>query len=318
MKKLYILLSAMALTASVNAQTVTGGDMESWHVGSAGSSNPKIVRAPYAWYGVDSLIIANGQLLGSLLGISDTVWQQQIFKDSAANAHGGSYSAMLVTKDQDTLGIFPGLLTNAVVNVDLTTFAVTFTGGQATTLRTTSVSAWIKYAPANTLDSANILVQTYGNVAGNPDSLLGYGTIRIGATPSFVQYTANVIYPNPSLYVDNIRITFASSSDTAFVGSTLWVDDVTMTGVAQVNSVSSVNTQKVSVYPNPANDVLFLEGGATAMVCNLVSVNGQVVATKSFNGKSSIDLTGLASGLYFYTISQNGTITQRGKVSVAK
>jgi hypothetical protein len=98
----------------------------------------------------------------------------------------------------------------------------------------------------------------------------------------------------------------------------MWVDDVTMTGVAQVNSVSSINAQKVSVYPNPASEVLYLEGGAANMVCNLVSVNGQVVATKSFNGKSSLDLTGLASGLYFYTISENGVTTQRGKVSVSK
>ncbi len=318
MKKIYFLLSALALSASVNAQTVTGGDMEAWHVGSAGSTFPKVVRAPNNWYGVDSLIIADGQLLGSLAGIPDTVWKQQVFKDSGANAHGGSYAAKLVTADQDTLGIFPGLLTNAVVSVDLTTFAVTFSGGQATTLRTTSVSAWIKYAPANPLDSANILVQTYGNVAGNPDSLLGTGIIKIGATPAFTQYTANVVYPNPALYVNNVRITFASSSDTAFVGSTLWVDDVTMTGVAQVDGVSSLSAQKVSVYPNPASDVLFLEGGAAAMVCNLVSVNGQVVATKSFSGKSSIDLTTLPSGLYFFTISENGVVTQRGKVSVTK
>lgn len=318
MKKIYFLLSALALAFSVDAQTVTGGDMEAWHVGSAGSTYPKVVRAPNNWYGVDSLIIADGQLLGSLLGIPDTVWQQQVFKDSAANAHGGSYAAKLVTEDQDTLGIFPGLLTNAVVSVDLTTFAVTFSGGQATTLRTTSVSAWIKYAPTNTLDSANILVQTYGDVAGNPDSLLGVGTVRIGATPAFTQFTANVVYANPALYVNNVRITFASSSDTAFVGSTMWVDDVTMTGVAQVNAVNAVNAQKVSVYPNPASDVLYLEGGAATMECSVVSVNGQVVATKSFNGKSSIDLSALASGLYFYTITENGVTIQRGKVGVSK
>ena len=175
MKKIYFLLSALALTVSANAQTVAGGDMEAWHVGSAGSSNPKVVRAPNSWYGVDSLIIANGQFLGSLAGIPDTVWRQQVFKDSGANAHGGMYAAKLVTEDQDTLGFFPGILTNAVVDVDLATFAVTFSGGQATTLRTTSVSAWIKYTPANPLDSASILVQTYGNIAGNPDSLLGVG-----------------------------------------------------------------------------------------------------------------------------------------------
>lgn len=324
MKKIYLLLSALAIFVSADAQTVTNGGYETWRVSSAGSTNPKVVRAPINWYGTDSLIISMGQTFGTLLGISDTVWQQQLFKDSGANAHGGIYSAKLVTKDQDTLGIFPATLSNADAHVSFSLATglgpITFTGGQATTLRTTSVSAWVKYVPTNNLDSATVLVQAYGNVAGNADSLIGIGTLKIGNTPSFTQITANVLYANPGLIVDTVRITFASSStDTAFVNSTLWVDDVTAVGVAQVSAVGSItNGKKVNVYPNPASDVLYLTGGQTELVCTLMSVNGQVVATQSFTGNGSIDLAPLPSGLYFYNISDNGNIIQRGKVSVSK
>lgn len=318
MKKLYIALGVFMLAClGMNAQTIPNGTMESWRVSSAGSTNPKIVRAPNGWYGADSLIIGLGQALGPLFSIPDTVWQQQLFKDSGANAHGGSYSAMMVTKDQDTLGIFPGIMTNAQTNVDLSTFNITFSGGLGTVLRTTSVSAWVKYVPANTLDSANITVQAYGNIAGI-DTVLGFGYLKIGSTPSFTQVTVNVTYPDPSLIVDTLRITFASSSDTAFVGSTLWVDDVTAVGVSQPISVASVNANnQVAVYPNPANDVLYISGTKNVSI-SMMSVNGAVVATKAINGKDKLDISSLPSGLYFYTLSENGNIVQRGKVSVVR
>lgn len=316
MKKIYILLSVLALAFSVNAQTIPTGDMEMWRTNSAGSTNPKIVRAPHNWYGADSLIIGIGQVFGTILSIPDTVWRQQLFKDSAANAHGGTYSAKLVTRDQDTLGIFPGVMSNAQANVDLSTFAVTFSGGLSTTLRTTSVSAWVKYEPASAVDSANIMVQAYGTVDGI-DSLLGYGYLKIGATPTFTQVTANVIYPNPSLIVETLRITFASSSDTAAEYSTLWVDDVSAVGVAQPISVNDVNKTSISVFPNPATDVLYISG-AKHVTCNIVAIDGTVVATQNIDQKGSIDLTTLASGMYLYTLTENGKLIQKGQVSIAK
>lgn len=317
MKKIYILLSVLALTFSVNAQTIPTGDMEMWRTSSAGSTNPKIVRAPHNWYGADSLIIGIGQTFGALLGISDTVWQQQLFKDSAANAHGGNYSAKLVTRDQDTLGIFPGVMSNAQASVDLTTFDVTFSGGLSTILRTTSVSAWVKYQPASAVDSANIMVQAYGTVDG-VDSLLGFGYLKIGAKPAFDLVTVNVIYPNPSLIVETLRITFSSSSDTAAEFSTLWVDDVTATGVAQPVSVNDVNSKNsISVFPNPATDVLYVNGSKN-VTCSIIAIDGSVVATKQINGKGSIDLTNLSAGAYLYTLTENGKVMQHGKIDVIK
>ncbi len=322
MKKIYLLLSAVMLGASVNAQVLPNAGFEAWRVGSAGNGiNNLPVYAPVSWFGTDSLIIGAGQTLGfAVYGINPTVWQQQMFKDSGVNAHGGSYSARLVTKDQDTLGVVPGVLTNAEPSLNLATFSISFSGGQSTTLRTNSVSAWVKYTPTATTDSGSLLVQAYGDIGGNPDSLIGTGYVKIGALTNFTQVTANVVYANPDLIVNNVRISFASSADTnASVNSTLWVDDVTMVGVPQAVGSITGNSNIVNVYPNPATATLNLDGVQNiSLVCNLMSVNGQVVATKTFSGKGSIDLTELASGLYFYTIVENGNIVQRGKVNIAK
>lgn len=323
MKKLYFVLSLFAFALSAQAQTIPNGGMESWRVNSAGSTNPKIVRCPINWYGADSLIIGIGQSFGALLSIPDTVWQQQIFKDSGVNAHGGTYSAKLVTKDQDTLGVFPGVLSNAETHVSISLTGLggfSQTGGLGTTLRTKSVSAWVKYSPASPVDSAAINIEAHGNVDGVADSLIGFGFLKVGASSSFVQVTVNMIYPDTTLIMDTLRISFASSADTAAVGSTLWVDDVTAVGVAQPISVNNVYAAaNISVYPNPATDILYIDNKATqTLTASLHSVSGAVVATQAINGNGKINISALPAGLYFYTLTDNNTILKRGKITVVR
>ena len=323
MKKIYLALSLLVFAFAANAQTIPNGGMETWRVNSAGSTNPKIVRCPINWYGADSLIIGIGQSFGALLGVSDTVWQQQIYKDSGINAHGGTYSAKLVTKNQDTLGIFPGILSNAETHVSISLTGLggfSQTGGLGTSLRTKTVSAWVKYSPASPVDSAAINIEAHGNVNGVADSLIGFGFLKVGASSSFVQVTVNMTYPDTTLIMDTLRISFASSADTAAVGSTLWVDDVTAVGVAQPISVNNVYANaNISVYPNPASDVLYIDNKATqALTANLYAVNGSIVATKAISGNGKMDISTLPAGLYFYSLTDNGTILKRGKITVVR
>ena len=95
-----------------------------------------------------------------------------------------------------------------------------------------------------------------------------------------------------------------------------------MVGVAQPISVNDVATgaHLVTVYPNPATGILHFDGTPNeSMTCNLNSISGQVVATQTFTGTGAMDVSALATGLYFYVISDNaGNITQRGKVSISK
>ena len=325
MKKIYLILSLLVVTLSAQAQILNAG-LETWRTYSSGSSTPKNLKVPTSWYAVDSLIIADGEAFGSILMIPDSVWRQQVFKDSGANAHGGTYAAKLVTKDQDTLGIFPGILSNAEAHISVSLSGVgpiTYTGGTAVTLRPTMVSAWVKYSPAAPTDSGSLYVEAYGTVGTVTDSLIGVGYVKIGATASYTQISASVYYATGSAYsADLLRIYVASSADTAHAAdnSTLWVDDINMVGIPQ--SVGNINStdNSVIVYPNPATGILHFNGVAnTAMTCNLTAVSGQVIATQSFAGTGAMDVTALATGLYFYTITDNtGNVMQRGKVNIAK
>lgn len=84
----------------------------------------------------------------------------------------------------------------------------------------------------------------------------------------------------------------------------LIIDDLVIGGtVAAIEDVAS----KASVYPNPASDVVTVAG---AVSITIVDLTGAVVATAT---SSSIDVSGLASGLYAVQ-----AIAADGAVSMAK
>src|ERR1700722_13613470 len=112
MKKVCFLFCALAAASISFAQTVPGGDMETWRTNTAGATTAKTVQAPYGWFGADSLFIGLGEELGgSLLMIPDSAWHAQLFEESSI-VHGGSHSAKLLTTYQDTI-LFAGTLSNA-------------------------------------------------------------------------------------------------------------------------------------------------------------------------------------------------------------
>ncbi len=334
MKKIYFAICALAFTAAAQAQTIPNAGFEAWRTSSAGSGSTSLaVKAPINWFGADSLIIADGQTLGSIAGIPPSVWQTQLYKDSGSNAHGGTYSAKMVTKHQDTLGTFPGVLSNAQAHITIaftgTSFSVsplTYSGGTPVTAGAKTVSAWVLYTAGAALDSGILSAGAYAHIGGI-DSLVGSGSVKIAPCTSFTQVTATLNYPVIALgaLVDTVRIYLASSAGGAggihnAVGSTLWADDVTMTmlpvGIKELDNVADF----ANVYPNPANDVVNIEvAGNDAVTFNLVAVNGQTVASKTCTGKTEMDISGLSAGLYFYTITNTtGATTQRGKLSIVK
>ncbi len=325
MKKIYLLLVASAITFCTQAQTIVNSGMESWRVRTSGGSTPKPIWSPTGWYGGDSLLIANGEIFGTILSIDDSVWKQQVFKDSA-NFHGGSFAAKLVTKLQDTLGVFPGTLSNAEphVSIDLGTGSFTFyySGGTPINYRVNTVSAWVKYAAGAGADSGVLNVQVLGRIGSKPDSVLGAGTIKIGPNSAFTQVTANVLYSVPDSLVDTVRITFASSKGgtASAVNSILYVDDVTMTGTPFSVAELAARANVVKVYPNPANNLLHVSViNNETVTCNLVSVTGQVVATKVCTGNATMDIATIAAGQYFYNvIDASGKTVQSGGVTIAK
>lgn len=333
MKKLLCSLFVSACGFSVFGQTLPNGNMESWRTSTAGSVSPVSIQAPVYWYGADSLIISDGQLFGTFLGIPASSWKRQIFREAVV-IHSGLYSAKIMTRNQDTLGIFPGILSNSKANVPVSLTGVgtvTFSGGTAVTLRIDTVSAWVEYFPGKDSlghtgsDTGIITAQAYAHI-GSVDSLVGVGTAQIVPTgSSFVQVFATMAYTDTVDAIDTIRINITSSGGgtaTPLDSSTLYVDDITMSGVPQTShvGVSQIAMPKdLTVYPNPASDQLYFNWDAAGVFdVKLFCVNGQEARRQSMTGSGQMDVSGLAPGLYFYEAAQSSGAVSRGMVSICR
>lgn len=345
MKKIYLLLCLFIASVSASfAQPIANAGMESWHSISVIPVIPlppfPTVHAPTSWYGDDSIIRALGPALKP-----SGIFSSNLFQDTFR--HSGSFSAKVMSLNQDTLGIVPGMVANTKPEFSLSglggggslTDFLTFTGGTPTTLRTRTVSAWVAYKGGldtitSTMggpDTGMMIVQAIA-VVGGADSVIGMGFMPIFPSDTFVEVTATVMYFGDTTFTtDFARIIFASSGGASSIldSSTLWVDDVSMTGTHQeppppppVDHTGVRNTKKannvVAVYPNPANNTLFFEAKNNDMLrCRIMSADGRIVAIKSFSGSTSVDVSSIAAGSYFYFLTDDkNAVVQHGKVNV--
>ena len=344
MKKICTLLCAFIAGTSAFAQTFPNAGMDTWRSNTTGATHPVTIYAPTQWYGFDSLAISLIEFAGSLHLIAGvgTNYHAQLYQENTIK-HSGSSSAKLMTLKQDTIGLVPGSLANATALVNI--FAVasgtslanatTFIGGTAVTSRITNVSAWVEYLSGidsatglwGTTDTALLTVQALGHKHGKNDTLVGKGVVQIlpSASASFSQVTANILYfDTVDYYIDTIRVIFSSSGggmSRPCDSSTLYVDDVSMTGVPNpdftgVHNVTIDNS--VRVYPNPAKDVLYIETTQPEEAeFTLYSVTGKAVANKSVLGRDMLDVSALPAGIYFYVLHDgSGQVIKNGKVTL--
>lgn len=341
MRKFSLTIAAAFSCALALGQSFPNAGFENWRSGTSGTSPVVNVHAPLQWFGFDSLIIADQELFDPLAfgGHVPTSLHGQLFQETTI-VNSGTSSAKLITVRQDTVGRVPGLMANASVGVNILALiatmdiagATTFSGGTPVTQRITNVSAWVRYTPGidsathtwGGLDTGALNVQAFGHKSGGRDTLVGTAFLKILPSTSFTQVTAHVNYWDSVNYqVDTIRIVFSSSAvQKSCDSSTLYVDDVSMTGVSQPDYTSVKESGKVSdikVYPNPASDLLnFVDAGSGTSVV-ITNVSGQVVATKTLGGNQAVKVSELPEGLYIYTIrNSNDEVIQTGKVTIKK
>lgn len=315
MKRLLLLGCSLALLNTANAQIANGG-FEQWH---SYTSSSNALEIPDNWYGSDSLVSMYAPLLQGTA-------QQQVFKSTDHN--NGSFAAKLVTRNiGGQIGVVPGLLTNATMDFDFFNFdqndplsALSLTGGAAVNQRMGGVKASVKYVPGGS-DTALMFVQAIMNNAstGNTDSLIGQGYSDITQSSSYTQIFAPISYINSTDVPTSIIIGFVSSAGViANDNSSLYVDDVNFVTLG-INDVPMANAS-VKVYPNPAKNVLELNARENGvLVWEAYSMQGQQVASRSFSGKASVDISSLSAGIYTYRISDNeGMLVQQGKFNVIK
>ena len=335
MKKIYTFLLAMTAGLAANAQIANGG-METWRNSTVGTSPVVSIHAPTSWYGFDSIIIADAEAFRAFVGTGNNL-HGQIYQEST-RVNSGSYSAKVMSIKQDTLGVIPGFLSNAKISIDVFSIigggsfadAITYFGGTKVTGRVDTVTAWVEFLPGidsitHTMGGADtgILTVTARGKAHGVDTVLGTGRCVIKPSSTFTQIRAAIIYTDTVSVTDTIRVTFSSGGGGAsqpLDSSTLYVDDVSFVYKPNAIPTVAINPDAVNIYPNPANNFINIENKLNANLSfNLYSINGQLVASKSTTGNTSMDISMLSAGMYFFAVNDDqGNAIKQGKINIAR
>lgn len=260
--------------------------------------------------------------------------------EKTTDSHSGQYAVKLTTRaasdttdlapfgfDYDTV---PGmLLIGSISSEDI---------GMGYTLRPVSAQFYYKYQPAIG-DSAGAIVQLTRNVNGTQE-VVGQGYMVFNSQVS--TYTLGDI---PIQYYNNNTpdtltfVTFSSAyaislfggnnfpeTGPPIPGSTLYFDDISLTGPNIPNPVNEAVAPKFSfaMYPNPAhNQLSFLSNGHqfanNPLTVEFYDMTGRRVESINVTQiLQTTDISTLAPGMYIYSVSSSKGILHTGKFTVAK
>lgn len=119
-------------------------------------------------------------------------------------------------------------------------------------------------------------------------------------------FTSNTVFrfrcdasdDNDYVYIDDVIISGCGISTSSTVASPA------LTSTVDLLSGETFDLSKVSIYPNPVNQLLYVEHIPSGSSVKLIDISGQVLIRSS--GNSPLDMRSLSSGLYILQISSEG------------
>jgi len=172
--------------------------------------------------------------------------------------------------------------------------------------QTTATLSWVRGAvdPAWVAENYSVYV-----VQATPATLVA---TLVAATPVYTETIAaagllgRYVDISSVANMNNVYVAFRHHNCTdkfAFI-----IDDVKITNVAGIEE----NSMEVSVYPNPATDVLNIQLTENASSVSILGMDGKVVSTQVVNANTAtVNVSNLVSGVYFYeVVAENGTIVR--------
>lgn len=303
MKKLTFTLLIVLSTLSLKAQ-LTNGNLETWGNQQWGPNSP--VGSGFSYYepGVTG-VARTTHFLRTLNELYDlpTGLTGPLTCFRSDTAYEGSYSARLRSTDFGTFFI-PGFLGTG----DIDLFAQTIRLGRPYASRPAQFSAYYQYAPVGS-DSAKFeAVLTKWDALNQVRDTIGYGKgVVTNAESTWKNITFNINYSTTQLPDTLIFIASSSggynlvalTSSDGGSGSTMWVDDMQLTGWVGIEDV--VNNPHVSIYPNPSSD--FIQVSYTdfseALNITIYDMQGKIVkSTKVTSNNELINIQDLPAGTY--------------------
>jgi type IX secretion system substrate protein len=214
----------------------------------------------------------------------------------AGEVHGGTLAMKL-----KTISVFgqtaPGIAATGTINT--TTQVVD--GGVAYNLQPDSIVGWYRYTPSGTdTGSVEITLSKWNSGTNTRDVVATAKFTQNASVASYVRFSQALTYSLTSAPDTMVIVLLSSSPAAPQVNSTMWVDDLDLifnntTNIANNHLVNSL----VSIYPNPSNGNFVVETNSTEkQTIQLFDINGKLVLNQTINGKTNIDVSNLAEGVY--------------------
>ena len=125
----------------------------------------------------------------------------------------------------------------------------------------------------------------------NQGLILGAGTYSAGATATLVAIPA-----------DGFMFAKWSDGTTSDVKEVVVDHDIILAAFFTTTGVDEVGSEALSLYPNPANDVIRIEGLEGQHEIQVYNIYGMLVKTTSIEGNGEINVNDLAAGIYFLRV----------------
>ncbi|MES2139318.1 MAG: T9SS type A sorting domain-containing protein [Bacteroidota bacterium] len=178
---------------------------------------------------------------------------------------------------------------------------------------------WCKYLPVgNDTGGARIVMRKWN---GSGNDTIATGETQITTTIAYTLFKVDLIYFSTEL-PDSASIIFGSSESArhARVGSTIYVDDVALTGYVGINQYD-LYAGKVKAFPNPAKDELNIIAEIDdANNVKIMDALGKFIGVyKIQNNKVVINISPFPPGIYFYDVcDKNDKTLTKGKFNILR
>ena len=152
----------------------------------------------------------------------------------------------------------------------------------------------------------------YANLLTNP----AHGNVIVNSNNTFT-YIPDTGY----FGVDTFRYTACNRVNANCQNCSNALVTISIAKVTTPTAITEIGDMQLKVYPNPADNILFAEvmNSTTAFDISLMNALGEELVRKSFAGKVSLDISKLAAGNYYYTLTNKVTHTgAKGKISIVR
>jgi hypothetical protein len=143
----------------------------------------------------------------------------------------------------------------------------------------------------------------------NNSTIIGTGQLQINSnTSTYTPFSLPITYTS-ELMADEAGIWLSSDVlSNKVLGNRLWVDKLTFSSTPLSTNDHLNGVESISIYPNPANDILNLElKNEGIFSIRIINTLGQELSKhKVYSGINTINTELLESGIYFIEASMNG------------